>query len=1322
MAHIRHTIFVSFMDKAALLEKSLRRTQGMSKKGRKHFIFSFGLVFFYLLCSGQATFAQTPTCDITWRKIDGTRVISTTLTIPAGQTVCIEPGVRVEFVGEGKIVLDGRLIGMGASDDRIQLVGTDVFPNKLEVRGTLDLRFTDSTAYVRLFPGANVTYRDCNLGAFAGLGSSDPNFVNFNPTFVLIENSTLDSDEELASDNASIYLSFVHIVLRNVTVRRGAWVNINRSYIYIDNYNSQNARRDGIEFLRLSEQQPLFLNNINVTGAGDAGLRFLAGNYFIGENVTLVGNKYPVRGGAGILPGSNIPATGNLNNWIELDGGMQPFSIFAPQSVPYVASGGLFSGSEILPGAIFKMRPNVTLNTFGNTHGRLLGLPDAPLTFEPFVPEQKWNAVEFHQTGDRMEHTIIDGTRNGFTDTDISGVVRWVDNSIWRNNDIAINDPHFDVYYIQGNLFTNNGVAVNLNGPLSSNFSGETNPNLFENNGVGVRAINGANPFIPFNWWNSPTGPTTQQNPGGTGDIIEGPAQFQPFRTVRPDRTDHPPVVRLPRRPFQLTAGGFDGVIERGQKVILTWNAFDNASIVRQKILFSANGNRRENFVVMADNLPGNQRSYEFTMPDVGVLGGTHKFIRIVAVDALGQEGYDEWQVQVPTGTEPGELVITTPLAGQTFRGGQFVQINWSITLPFNSPQFRVFVLLDGDRKAVFSANGGNTGTFGEVVMPLVSTDSARIAVHSQGGANQVKWFYSQPFSIRADARWPDAPPQITMTSPQAGQSFPVLSLVPISWTATDDEALRSFSILYSTDGGRTWLTLVENLPPETTSYNWQTPPGAGFNDVRVRVVAFDRRFQNSSDGANRSFRLTSGPPLNVPPAVQITFPANNASYNEGQSVLFAASASDPDGTVVRVEFYDGANFLGSDASAPYQIAFNNPSVGTHAIKARAVDNLGATSDSVPINVTIIDSPGPTPLPVASASLTAPANETVYDAPASITISASASGGTQGVNRVDFFLNTTLVGTDTTAPYSITVNDIPAGRYAVFARTTAGNGVQAYSQQSVDITVRSTTLRRAAFDFDGDGKTDVSVYRGGTWYLQQSTNGFAALQFGAALDRIAPADFDGDGKTDIAVFRAGAWYIQSSLTGNLISAQFGQSGDAPVPCDYDGDNKADLAVFRAGAWYIMQSSNNSFRAQLFGQSGDMPVAADYDGDGKFDLAVFRNGIWYLQQSSSGFSAQQFGIGGDKPVTGDYDGDGKSDLAVYRQGNWYIQQSSDGSFRAQQFGLSDDLTTQGDYDGDGKTDVAVFRNGNWYVMRSASGFMATQFGLSSDQPVPAAFVP
>ena len=268
-------------------------------------------------------------------------------------------------------------------------------------------------------------------------------------------------------------------------------------------------------------------------------------------------------------------------------------------------------------------------------------------------------------------------------------------------------------------------------------------------------------------------------------------------------------------------------------------------------------------------------------------------------------------------------------------------------------------------------------------------------------------------------------------------------------------------------------------------------------------------------------------------------------------------------------------------------------------------------------------------------------------------------------------------------------------------------------------------------DFDGDGKTDVSVFRpaSGDWYVTNSGNSqFAATHFGANGDIIAPGDYDGDGRTDRAVFRPadGTWYILRS-GGGFSATQFGQNGDVPAAGDYNGDGVTDISVFRpsTGSWYRLNSGNNQFVAVQFGAGGDKAVPADYDGDGTTDIAVWRptDGVWYQLRSSSGFTATQFGASGDKPAQGDFDGDDKTDLAVFRpaDGTWYLIRSQAG-FTATQFGIATDTPAPGDFDGDGKTDISVFRDGVWYQLRSLSGFTAVQFGSAGDKPVPAGYLP
>jgi Metallo-peptidase family M12B Reprolysin-like len=301
----------------------------------------------------------------------------------------------------------------------------------------------------------------------------------------------------------------------------------------------------------------------------------------------------------------------------------------------------------------------------------------------------------------------------------------------------------------------------------------------------------------------------------------------------------------------------------------------------------------------------------------------------------------------------------------------------------------------------------------------------------------------------------------------------------------------------------------------------------------------------------------------------------------------------------------------------------------------------------------------------------------------------------------------------------------------VSATTTARIKVEGVNNIFFDVSDTNFTVTASAvtnktpFDFDGDGKADISVYRNGIWYLQRSTAGFAGVSFGISTDKTIVADYDGDNKADIAVYRATAtdglpdYYILKSSDNTLTGTAWGTTGDIPAAGDFDGDNKADYAIFRNGTWYILSSQTGIVRVEQFGLAGDRPVAADFDGDNKTDIAVYRNGTWYVNRSNLGVATVQFGLAGDIPTQADYDGDGKADYAVYRNGTWYLLRSNLG-FTALQFGVSTDVPVAADFDGDGKADVSVFRpaDGDWYLLRSQAGVFITHFGLNGDKPIPA----
>jgi hypothetical protein len=291
------------------------------------------------------------------------------------------------------------------------------------------------------------------------------------------------------------------------------------------------------------------------------------------------------------------------------------------------------------------------------------------------------------------------------------------------------------------------------------------------------------------------------------------------------------------------------------------------------------------------------------------------------------------------------------------------------------------------------------------------------------------------------------------------------------------------------------------------------------------------------------------------------------------------------------------------------------------------------------------------------------------------------------------------------------------------------NGVSGFNPSA------SATDVHSPADFDGDGSSDLAVYRPLTgasrWFVKSSSSGaVSSTGFGATGDVVIPGDFDGDGKADKAVFRpsTGRTYIKNSSTGSVTNTGFGSTGDIWTPGDYDGDGKTDLSVFRpsTGQWYVRKSSNGNVTQLGFGTSGDLPVVGDYDGDGKADKAVFRpsTGRFYYQKSSNGTVVNTgFGATGDVWTPGDYDGDGKTDLSVWRPGapgQWYVKKSSTGAVTQTGFGTTGDIPTPGDYDGDGKTDLSVLRPGSpadqWYVKKSSTGAITqTGFGTTGDQP-------
>jgi hypothetical protein len=313
------------------------------------------------------------------------------------------------------------------------------------------------------------------------------------------------------------------------------------------------------------------------------------------------------------------------------------------------------------------------------------------------------------------------------------------------------------------------------------------------------------------------------------------------------------------------------------------------------------------------------------------------------------------------------------------------------------------------------------------------------------------------------------------------------------------------------------------------------------------------------------------------------------------------------------------------------------------------------------------------------------------------------AGGLQSITNIQATNGTVQLGIPSSSFPYLKFTAGQTGPLAITATRTDESKPMTWSFDATDVAGNVTHCApplHPAADFDGNGTTDISVFRPSTgqWFNHNGTSTF----FGINGDIPVPCDYDGNGATDIAIFRpsVGGWYNQSGTT-----VFFGLNGDIPVPGDYNGDGKCDIAVFRpsVGGWYI-QGQPTVF----YGLNGDIPVPNDYDGNGSTDVAVFRPSVggWYRNGAPTVF----FGLNGDIPVPNDYDGNGTADTAIFRPsvGGWYVPGRS-----VQFLGISSDIPVPGIYHANG--DVGVFRpaTGAWFIQGQDPVF----FGTTGDIPLP-----
>jgi hypothetical protein len=255
------------------------------------------------------------------------------------------------------------------------------------------------------------------------------------------------------------------------------------------------------------------------------------------------------------------------------------------------------------------------------------------------------------------------------------------------------------------------------------------------------------------------------------------------------------------------------------------------------------------------------------------------------------------------------------------------------------------------------------------------------------------------------------------------------------------------------------------------------------------------------------------------------------------------------------------------------------------------------------------------------------------------------------------------------------------------------------------VNVVTVTARDAAGNTGTDTLTvtytppniDIGVFRPSTgwWYLDLNgdlvwsgcgTDGCSF--FGTSADVPATGDWDGDGVTDIGVFRpsTGRWYLdlsgdqQWSGCGADGCFYYGTTADTAVAGDWNNDGFTEIGVFRpsTGWWYLDFNGDNEWsgcavdKCIFFGTANDKPVTGDWNNSGYSKIGVFRpsTGMWFLDVNGNGQwdgcgtdRCINFGTSGDLPVTGDWNGDGIYEVGTFRPttGYWYLDLNGNGQW-------------------------------------------------------------
>lgn len=189
-------------------------------------------------------------------------------------------------------------------------------------------------------------------------------------------------------------------------------------------------------------------------------------------------------------------------------------------------------------------------------------------------------------------------------------------------------------------------------------------------------------------------------------------------------------------------------------------------------------------------------------------------------------------------------------------------------------------------------------------------------------------------------------------------------------------------------------------------------------------------------------------------PAVAINIPSTKPVLTLSSSIIITAAATDADGSISKVEFYNGSTLLKTEYKAPYDCTLDSLEAGRYSITAKATDNDGLTTTSSPIVFSVSASNA---APVVNISIPVVSG---LKAPATIEIAAIATDADGSISKVEFYNGSALLATEYKFPYTYTWKNVPAGNYTITAKATDNNGLSTTSART-SVSVKSQPASRS---------------------------------------------------------------------------------------------------------------------------------------------------------------------------------------------------------------------------------------------------------------------